>query len=143
MREASVGDAAAVALLVTAMGYPTTQPEAAARLERIIGDRSYRTIVAERDGRVVGFAGARTGPAYELDASAVQLAALAVDPAERRSGVGRLLVAAVEDWAREQGAQVVVLHSGFQRVGAHAFYRRLGYRDTGLRFRKELTGGPQ
>lgn len=42
-------------------------------------------------------------------------------------GIGRKLLAAVEDWARDTGAHAVRLVSGAARTGAHAFYRACGY----------------
>jgi GNAT superfamily N-acetyltransferase len=67
-----------------------------------------------------------------------QLLVLAVDEKARRGGVGRKLVEAAEEWARERGADVMIVHSGRQRTGAHAFYERVGYEATGVRFKKKL-----
>jgi aminoglycoside 6'-N-acetyltransferase I len=62
-------------------------------------------LVAEEDGRLIGFAeasvrnyaeGAPGGPAAYLEG-------IWIEPEHRRRGVGRALLAAVEGWARRQG----------------------------------------
>ena len=66
---------------------------------------------------------------------------IAVDPACRRQGVGRALLAAGEAWARSQGAEAMRLVSGESRKGAYAFYASLGYTGNKLQrnFKKNLT----
>ena len=49
---------------------------------------------------------------------------LAVDPARRSQGIGRRLLEAAKDWARERGATHLELDSGEARVDAHRFYER-------------------
>lgn len=48
-------------------------------------------------------------------------------PSHRGSGLSDRLLAAVEEAAREQGAQRIVLHTGDQQRAAIAFYQRHGY----------------
>jgi GNAT superfamily N-acetyltransferase len=54
-------------------------------------------------------------------------------------GVGRVLVAHVEERARREGCVQLELSSSDRREDAHAFYRRLGFDDVSRRFVKELT----
>jgi ribosomal protein S18 acetylase RimI-like enzyme len=56
------------------------------------------------------------------------LETLVVAPRVRRRGIGRRLVAAASDWAREQGAVEMVLTTWTGNAAADAFYERLGYR---------------
>jgi len=51
---------------------------------------------------------------------------LAVDPGWRSRGIGKLLLDAARDWARERGATHLELDSGEERVDAHRFYEREG-----------------
>jgi GNAT superfamily N-acetyltransferase len=53
---------------------------------------------------------------------------LAVAPAARRRGVGRLLVEHVIALAAERGATRVVMNSGPQMTGAHQLYYAMGFR---------------
>ena len=52
---------------------------------------------------------------------------LAVDPAQRRAGLGRLLMAAAEDYLREQGCPKLNLQVRENNGGVLSFYRALGY----------------
>ena len=49
---------------------------------------------------------------------------LAVDPAHRSRGVGKALLDAAKDWARERGATHLELDSSDARADAHRFYER-------------------
>jgi len=56
---------------------------------------------------------------------------LSVDPARQRTGLGRKLMEAVEDFFREQGCKKVELRVVSARTPLPAFYRHLGYSETG------------
>jgi hypothetical protein len=47
-------------------------------------------------------------------------------------------VRAAEKWFVGQGVGTVMLTSRYTRQDAHRFYKRLGYKDTGMRLAKEL-----
>jgi GNAT superfamily N-acetyltransferase len=49
---------------------------------------------------------------------------LAVDPARRSQGIGKLLLDAAKAWARERGATHLELDSAESRTDAHRFYER-------------------
>jgi GNAT superfamily N-acetyltransferase len=49
---------------------------------------------------------------------------LAVDPNRRSEGIGKALLDAAKDWARERGATHLELDSGLDRADAHRFYER-------------------
>ena len=138
VRGAAADDAEALAPLMGHWGYPATPEEVRARLERIAGDADYHTLVAERGGRMIGFAGAHRSWPYNRDRPTARLIALAVEPDARGGGVGAALVAAVEAWARAQGANSLMLTTALHRAGAQAFYERLGYEHTGRRYLKML-----
>jgi N-acetylglutamate synthase-like GNAT family acetyltransferase len=57
IRGAAKGDVAALAHLMSDLGYPTSPGEMRHRLEDISADPSYCALVAERDGRVLGMVG--------------------------------------------------------------------------------------
>ena len=139
VRPASPGDVPALAALATHLGYPATPEAMAERLGRIGAREDYETYVAEREGRVVGFAGVMHGLSYVYDPPYARLLALAVEPGERGKGTGAALVAAAERWAREQGAAQLHLTTALHRDGAHRFYERLGYERTGARYVRKLA----
>ena len=139
IRAAVPGDAPALAALATHLGYPATPDAMRERLARIAARDEYETYVAERDGRVVGFAGVMHGLSYVYDPPYVRLLSLVVEPGERGKGTGAALVAAVERWARERGAEQVHLTTALHRDGAHRFYERIGYERTGARYARKLA----
>lgn len=128
IRSASELDAPAVcALNEYALGYQFELAATRQRLELILQRPTDRIFIAEADGRVAGYAHAAD---YECTyaKSLKNILAIAVDESFRGYGVGRALLTAVEDWARESGASGVRLVSGFNREGAHKFYLACGYR---------------
>jgi ribosomal protein S18 acetylase RimI-like enzyme len=89
------------------------------------------TIVAEVAGRLVGMAG---GGAAPMEESTAGLHGMWVEPASRGTGIADALVAAVTDWARETGYRNLGLGVTTSNLRAIAFYERLGFMDTGMRF---------
>ena len=87
--------------------------------------------VAELDGKVVGSTALTfTGQPYTDIAveGELEFRMLAVDPAVRRRGVGRAIVAAVIDYARTlDGIEAVSLTSMSSMTGAHALYLAMGF----------------
>jgi GNAT superfamily N-acetyltransferase len=87
----------------------------------------------------VGLAGLHVLTLVERVEPVRRLIALVVDEDLRGSGVGRALVAHVEERARCEGCVQLDLSSSDRRVDAHAFYRRLGFADVSRKFVKDLT----
>jgi GNAT superfamily N-acetyltransferase len=131
-------DAGAVANLLGELGYPATEPQVAARFERLGGNPDVQLLVAVMAGEVAGFAGLRREFLVENDYPSARLIALVVGERWRRCGLGTSLVREIETRAAAAGCVTIVLTSGDHRADAHAFYERLGYRASGRRFFKEL-----
>jgi GNAT superfamily N-acetyltransferase len=91
--------------------------------ETIDGERS-TLLVAEHRAELLGFISAY----LDLDSVRFGLRCwvedLAVSPEHRSQGVGKALLEAAKDWARERGATHLELDSGDARVDAHRFYER-------------------
>ena len=139
LRPVDLSDSAVLALLMGVLGYPTSAEQMCARLNAILADPDYHTVVAEVAGRVRGMVGLRRGHLFELDGPYVQLVAIVVDADYQGRGIGAALVRYAEAWARDQGAARISLTSGKQRHLAHRFYERLGFEANGLRYVKGLA----
>jgi len=85
--------------------------------------RVHAQFAAMLNGRPVGLIGAQR----DSDAS-VYLYSLWLEPAVRRRGLGRALVAAAVDWARARGVRTVTLRVHAGNDAATEVYRGLGFR---------------
>lgn len=143
IRKADAGDAAALAELMTQLGYPTTEDEMSGRLRRILSNSDYLVAVAVRLGRVVGVIGAFIGLYLEMNGRYGRVIALSVATGYPGRGIGARLLAHAESWLRAHEAVACIVSSSTHRTGAHRFYQREGYQATGWRFYKKLQSrGP-
>ncbi len=62
---------------------------------------------------------------------------LAVDPSQRRAGLGRRMMAAAEEWLRELGVWKINLMVRAENHEVLGFYDALGYRDSGVVVREK------
>ena len=98
--------------------------QARAAIAQAIEDPESALLVAERRGDLVGLC-----TAY-LDMNSVRFGPrcwvedLAVSPDHRSQGVGKALLDAAKDWARDRGATHLELDSAETRTDAHRFYER-------------------
>jgi GNAT superfamily N-acetyltransferase len=126
VRPALPPDADAIAKLMAQLGYESPASAVATRLARILPRPDHRFLIAEIDGRPVGWVHAAVSELVETGPFVV-IGGLVVDRSVRRQGIGRLLMARAEAWAVEQGCSIVRLWSSDARTDAHQFYERLGY----------------
>lgn len=97
---------------------------AADRLRRVVGGERSEVFVAEAEDAIAGLC------TVYLDIESVRFGQrawvedLAVDPARRSLGLGKALLDAAKQWARERGASHLELDSGDARVDAHRLYER-------------------
>ena len=124
-------------LLENSLGYNTDRQELHSRLDTL-NDGIYRTLVAEIDGKVVGFVGYCTLEAFEYSGGYIKILALATDVKYQKTGIGTALLGAVEHHARNNGIPVITLNSGERRSDAHSFYEKRGYQKYSLGFKKLL-----
>ncbi|MBI4164773.1 MAG: GNAT family N-acetyltransferase [Acidobacteria bacterium] len=91
-------------------------------LMRFITERNSRTWVAESGDDIIGFLIA----SLEAEDTA-HIVTIDVVASSRRKGVGKALMGAAEDWAREQRATVLYLETAEGNIAAQRFYRARGY----------------
>ena len=144
IRDATTDDAADLAPLLEALGYPANAATIATRLRELQAvDPTSRVIVATRNGEVVGFATLHTTPVLHRPTSVGRITGIAVRPSVKGTGVGRELVRAAEAHFRDCGLGRLEVTSGPTHVPAYDFYRHLGYADQGVRFAKTLERSSQ
>jgi RimJ/RimL family protein N-acetyltransferase len=142
IRAAELGDAAALVHLAEAVGAEEggwliadgqwrSVSEERRYLKAIRRHVYAAVLVAELDGKIVGrlSIGRDVHPASEHVADV----GLMVADGYRRRGIGRALMEAAEDWARQVGVRKIELHVFPHNEAALGLYDRIGYRRVGLR----------
>ncbi|WP_017626073.1 GNAT family N-acetyltransferase [Nocardiopsis chromatogenes] len=106
---------------------------------RMEGDPDRSVLVAERRGQIIGTLDLMVVAGLTHDAQPWAIVDnVVVDPACRRSGVGRALMEDALDRAFRAGCFKVELLSHEGREGAQGFYRALGFDDSAQGFRRYL-----
>ena len=96
------------------------------RVRRAIADPSTNVVIARFGQVVAGFALMQ----YRDDEAHLLL--LGVNPQHRRQGVGRALIAWLEDTLRVAGIATIHAEVRESRAVARAFYAKLGFREAGV-----------
>lgn len=112
-------------------GFFRWAPRPASYFRTLLAADNETVFVAELVAKLCGCLTARL---YDTPAQAlycprrrVQLDDLVVRSTARRRGIGRALMSAAERWAREQGAEQLVLTVWQGNEAASAFYGQAGY----------------
>ena len=132
MRAAEMGDAEgifALALgLAEAVGDAAPEFEAVRdRLAELLDEPRSGVFVAEAAGGVVGVVSYWIKPDLAHGDTVMEVPMLAVAEDSRRSGVGKALLARVQDAGAQKGAKLIELVATPQNVVAREFYRSLGF----------------
>ncbi|MBM3271018.1 MAG: GNAT family N-acetyltransferase [Candidatus Sericytochromatia bacterium] len=134
IRSAQAADVPALAGILAQAGYPVAEQILATRLESYLADARSDVLVADDGGRLLGMACAHVIPLLHDPHPLCRMTILAVVETCRRRGIGRLLLASVEEFARLNGCRRVEITSAEHRATAHAFCRALGYQEIERRF---------
>ncbi|MET0890570.1 MAG: GNAT family N-acetyltransferase [Stenotrophomonas maltophilia] len=119
-------DAAEVARLCTQLGYPASTDEMTARMGVVISAGDRQVFVIQDGERLLGWIGIELRTTLETGRKA-EIVGLVVDAGARRSGAGKALVAAAENWVRQHGLDAVMVRSNTVRIESHPFYEGLGF----------------
>lgn len=127
---ARIGEAALIAtmsreLIEAGLPHAWTARRVAAHMR----DRETMVVAARQDARLVGFAMAHFG--HER----VHITLIGVDAAYQRQGIGRKLLAWVEESAVVAGLFTLHLEVRTSNRAGRNFYRGLGYEETAVRAR--------
>jgi GNAT superfamily N-acetyltransferase len=147
IRQAWLEDWTAVADLLRQLGRPTalgTDTEEGLRqvYTEFLSRPDATALVAEDDGRVVGFCDLLFLPRLNFAGPQAWIPDLVVSEDDRGRGIGAALLSRAEELAHERGCWSLFLTSANWRTRSHAFYRREGWEQSGQYFSKSLTGEP-
>jgi GNAT superfamily N-acetyltransferase len=140
IRPATSGDAGSIAALSRQLGYDASGAEVLCRLESLLAGDNHAVYAAVHPcGDVLGWVQVSVRELVMVDRHA-EIGGLVVVEDQRGRGLGHLLMAEAEQWARSRGCTAVCVRSNAVRRAAHRFYKNLGYDQikTQLVLRKSL-----
>lgn len=114
---------------------PHLPADYAGKMRRVLADA--RMALAVEGEAVLGLAVYRSHE-NTFDGVKFYVDDLVTDESRRSQGVGKRLIAHLEERARKAGANGMVLDSGTHRTQAHRFYFREGFVITSFNFKKTL-----
>lgn len=131
IRPVRAADAPRLIRLLDQLGYPTELDAVTSRLAGILRSATGQVLVAisAEEPRIDGYIGVERRLVLE-EHERVEITGLVVDAADRRSGLGRALVNAAEQWALQHDLHTVVVRSNVVRPESHPFYEAMGYQRT-------------
>ena len=126
LRFARVEDSLEISRLSEELGYAASSAEIYDRLSELLHDNRHCILVVDATIGLLGWIAAERRLLLESGFK-FEIVGLVVDTSVRRTGVGRKLVRAIEDWAKQQGAIQIHVRSNIARRESHVFYEELGY----------------
>lgn len=117
-----------------------SQEQAEQLFLRLANYPDYRIYLGEREGQVVGtFALLIMDSLGHGGVPAAVIEDVVVSETQRGQGIGEQLMACATELARKKGCSKIFFSSGSSRVVAHAFYRKLGFKQHGYSFYLDLS----
>lgn len=138
LRPAREADARYVAVLMTELGYPSTEAEAKHRIDQSLNSETSQCLVAETAGEVIGLISSELVPYFPTGTTICRVTSLVVSSQHRRGGVGEKLLAAAAEFATGHRCSGIEVTSAERRADAHRFYQKLGFSRTAFRFFRAL-----
>ena len=124
IREMKIGDVPSIAKLETiCFSDPWSEKSIASELE----NRLSYWLVAEQDGIIIGYVGSQS----VLDSA--DMMNIAVAPAYRRKGIGRMLIAALIDHLLQKKIRFLLLEVRISNISAISLYNSMGFEQVGRR----------
>ncbi|TAL27360.1 MAG: GNAT family N-acetyltransferase [Nitrospirae bacterium] len=93
----------------------------------MILSENYELLCAEKDGVVIGFCSLLLSHNFWVEGNILYITTFIIDEKYRNQGIGKKLMEAVNEIAREKGCKKIELESGFHRKDAHTFYGKMGF----------------
>jgi ribosomal protein S18 acetylase RimI-like enzyme len=131
--------------LLTQLEYPTTNEDLFSRFKNFLKNPGYGVAVAELNHKISGMIAWSKSYFFVSSKARFHLEAIIVDKNYRNMKIGEKLIGFLEEIAYKERSCVIDLTLGVrhEESGTHAFYKKLGYDNSGrmakLYFRKELV----
>ena len=129
LRDLKTTDVAAICEInKEALGYSFSLEETASQLDKLSQD-SHHYLLGFEDSTSHDLLGYVHAEVYEslYSKPGLNILALAVLPQTQGQGIGKTLLQGLEHEAKKRGYNFIRLNSADHRLGAHAFYEKVGY----------------
>ncbi len=129
LRDLKITDVAAICEInKEALGYAFSPEETASQLAKLSQD-SHHYLLGFEDSTSHDLLGYVHAEVYEslYSKPGFNILALAVLPQTQGQGIGKTLLQGLEQEAKKRGYNFIRLNSADHRLGAHAFYEKVGY----------------
>lgn len=129
LRDLKTTDVAAICEInKEALGYSFSLEETSSQLDKLSQD-SHHFLLGYEDAAshvLIGYVHAEVYESLYSNAG-FNILALAVSPQAQGQGIGKTLLQGLEHEAKKRGYNFIRLNSADHRLGAHAFYEKVGY----------------
>ena len=129
LRDLKTTDVAAICEInKEALGYSFSLEETSSQLDKLSQD-SHHYLLGFEDSTSHDLLGYVHAEVYEslYSKPGFNILALAVLPQAQGQGIGKTLLQGLEQEAKKRGYNFIRLNSADHRLGAHAFYEKVGY----------------
>jgi ribosomal protein S18 acetylase RimI-like enzyme len=138
IRDGKLADAAEIARLLTILDHPTSAMDVESTWESWTAGGGRAFVVSSERDVLTGLITLQSMVVLHRRQPVGRITALIVDSNARRSGIGRALMRAAEEYFVAAGCGLIELTSNQKLTPAHAFYEHLGYQKTSVRLVKNL-----
>jgi len=128
VRKMRIEDASGVTALSHELGYPLTVEQVTGNIGAVINSIERIAFVATYNNEIVGWTSASQSIAIVVIPQC-EINGLVVSKIFQGKGIGKKLIEAVKEWAKERGNNKVSLRCNVKRIEAHQFYQHLGFKD--------------
>ena len=106
--------------------------------EKVLGSPNNHIFVAEEDEKIIGFVTFSIRDVVRYPKPIAELDELFVGIPYQKKGVGHKLMKQVEKAAKKRNCYRMFIESAYRHESAHKFYEKLGYKNYGSHFIKNL-----
>jgi len=134
IRDMHKDDVVELVLLTQHLGYEMSIENMTDRVKLFLNNPYGKVLVAEIESTIVGYVCIWIREHFHDMQRSARIMALVVHAQHRRTGIGKKLIVAAEQYVRNVGCISLDLTSSHKRIAAHFFYTNLGYQSEAKRY---------
>lgn len=139
IREAKSTDSEQIRRLLIQLGYERDEFELKNQLLQMLSEPQHTICVAEESTKLIGLLTFHSLIKLTYRYPVGRITAFVVDEEYRGQGVGKIMLAYIEEKARSLKCEWIEVTSNARRVEAHHFYQQNGYEQNSVKLVKYLA----